>query len=82
METPFQRSVRWKKVWYAGMGHFGHLCAAALAEDDIEYARACARRYAQCHARFMSAWIAQLVAEGREGVRPECVDWFGEGEES
>lgn len=78
--TPYQRAVRWKRAWYAGMTHYGHLCAAALAEDDLSSARDYATRYDCCCRRFMAAWGRELAAENREGVRPACVDWYGDGD--
>lgn len=80
-ETPYQSAVRWKRFWYNGMAHFGHLCALSLNDGDIGGAQRQARRYAAAERRFHEAWKRELVAERREGVRPRCVDWFGERKE-
>lgn len=79
-ETPLQAAIRWRELWYAAMGHFARMCADALGEDDLIYARRFARRYGQCEKRFWGAWARELVAGDRE-TQASNIDWFGESQD-
>jgi hypothetical protein len=77
----YQAAQRWMGIWRAGEDHYGHCCAAALSEGEVDVARAFAAKWSRCHERFIAAWVRAMSAD-RDGRVTDArgIDWFGEGD--
>ncbi len=81
-ETPLQAATRWKEFWARGMDSYGHMCADALSEEDLEHARKFAARFDQCRRRFWAALTHEALVAEKHEAPPTSIRWFGELVES
>ncbi len=77
--SAYHDATRWMGIWRAGEDHYGHCCAAALSEGDLDVARAFAAKWNRCHDRFIAAWVRAMSADGdARATQRHGIDWFGE----